>query len=91
MTYPERSETRTTHGDWDEMEVTVRTFAYGASVTVVVRCLPGVQWWTCPDARTLRRLVDHALSGSGYVRDGARDGLGYRTDGWAFRYYTTGE
>lgn len=54
--------------------------------TVTVRCLPGWRWWTCPDARELRAIVDGAL-GAGWRRAGARIA---HTDGplseWRFTY-----
>ena len=86
MNDPGTTETVTILG---ETEVRVRTFNNGAGVRIIVRCLPGYGWWTCPDARTLRRLVDSALASTDYRRDGVRDPEGYRTDGWAFRYFTT--
>lgn len=54
--------------------------------TVIVRCLPGYSWWTCPDARTLRRLVSRELRGTGWKRKGTRrDGL-FSPAGWVYHY-----
>jgi len=52
---------------------------------VLVRCLPGYSWWTCPDAAQLRRLVDAALP-EGYRRNGARIPTESHPSGWRFLY-----
>lgn len=77
-----------------EVSVTVRVPEPGElpapgrwmGATVTVRCLPGWRWWTCPDARELRAIVDGALP-PGWRRDGARIA---HTDGplseWRFTY-----
>jgi hypothetical protein len=53
---------------------------------VSVACLPGASWWTCPDARTLRRLVDEATAGTSLARHGARIPGDRMTNGWRFHY-----
>ena len=74
-------------GYYTDTETTV-TYHLGSNVVSVrIECLPYLQYWTCPDAKTLRNWVDHALKGTGKKRDGARISWGYRTNGWGFNYY----
>lgn len=73
---------------------TLVTFVEGdgrATAWVTVRCLQGYRWWTRPDARTLRALVDDAIAKSGkpWRREPRAARLSYN-DGplntWRFAY-----
>lgn len=72
-----------------EVRVTVRvweTDAGNRGATVEIRCMPGYAWWSCPDSRTLRRLVDREVAGTGWRREGERRRGDYVTWGWRFYY-----
>jgi hypothetical protein len=73
------------------VRVTVRVVASGDEgkrpwAFVIVKCLPGAAWWSLPDSRTLRRLVDVALDGTGLRRAEPRfDGQRFPSE-WRFHY-----
>lgn len=71
---------------WEGRKPLIGTQGFGA--TVDVTCLPGYAHWVCPDSRTLRRIVDKALKGTGLVRNGERRN-GDAFPGWRFFYTLT--
>lgn len=68
---------------------TVLTYSDGGNVVYVrVECMPFLQYWSCPDAKTIRGWVDELLKGKGMKRDGARIEIGGGSVAtWNFRYY----
>jgi hypothetical protein len=74
-------------GTYADTETTVR-YNPGSNVAYVrVRCLPGLYYWSRPEAGIMREWVDAAIKESGMKRDGARVDMGYVTDGWSYNYY----
>lgn len=78
-------------GTYVDTETTIKFYTPNPNqVHVTVECLPGLNWWSCPNAKTLRGWVDEAIAGHGVKRDGARyernDG---RLNCWYFTYYLT--
>ena len=56
-------------------------------VTVTVKLVPGLRYWSAPDAKTIRKWVDEALEGTGRKRLGARfDNSQYTASGWRYLY-----
>ena len=55
---------------------------------VSITLLPGT-WWSCPDARTLRKLVDAATADTGLRRDGPRFDGQHTNAQWRFHYPLT--
>jgi len=80
MANPEVIERKFTNssGYYPDTETVVKWVPGSKTINVIVKCLPGLQWWECPNAETLRRQVDEAIKGQGIKRDGARM---YRNDG----------
>ena len=60
----------------------------GNRIDVVTTMLPGLRYWSRPDAKTLRTWADELLADTGLVRDGA---IEYSNGGsvtkWLSRYY----
>jgi serine protease inhibitor ecotin len=79
--------THASQGVYNDTETTI-SYTSGASVVHVhVAMLPYLQYWTCPNAKTIRNWVDAALAGTGMKRDGARIETTCSLSGWRFSYY----
>ena len=61
---------------------------YSDHISVVTVMLPGLRYWSRPNAKTLRLWADELLADTGLVRDGA---IEYSNGGpvtkWFSRYY----
>ena len=89
---PQATHQNASGGTYVDTDTTI-TWNEGSNVcTVVVKCRPHLQYWSCPDAATLRKWVDALLKDSGMKRDGARY---YHNDGpldqWKYTYYLKGK
>lgn len=75
-------------GHVNDTETTISDHG-GSRVSGTIRCVPGLLWWTRPDAATLRKWADELLEGTGRKRSGAIQFHNHTVTAWHFVYYLT--
>lgn len=71
------------------VQVTVHLGVLGTTAWVTAKILPGYSWWSQPDAKTLRRLVDQAAAEQGLRRNGPRVEGQHQVSTWRWTYPLT--
>jgi hypothetical protein len=79
-------------GTYADTETTIRFTPGSNTVHVTVRCLPGLQYWTVPNATVMRKWIDAVLKDHNVKRDGARMEInGGPISQWRYMYSVISE